>query len=487
VCEKNRPFVFPSPAGHRAPLVLTAAAAAALAACATAFAAQDPGRRSAGTLTEKVVCAGDSSETYTLYLPSAYRPDRQWPLLFIFDPRGRATVAANVFVEAAERYGWILASSDNTRSDGAWEPNARAIQAMWPDVRGRYAVDARRIYAAGFSGGGSVAWALAREVGGLAGVIGSGMPMRAEPGRPTGTFAFFGAAGRDDVNALDLKIIDSIVARRGDPHRLELFDGAHRWLPPELAMRAVEWFEVLAMREQRRPRDERLIGELLAKEMARAAAFEQAGAPLDALKLYGVIDAAFSDLGDLSQARSRMGSLEKSREVADARKIEKKWDDYQKGKLEEISATLRRLNAAERGMLPKAAMGELGVADLERQARRTGPEGHAARGVLEFLFVQTAYYIPRDLVAAKDFTQAAFFLSIASGIKDDGLVAYNLATTWARLGQKRKALESLGHAIDRGFADADTIEKDSDLESIRGEPGFKELLARLRKDAPRDI
>jgi hypothetical protein len=52
-------------------------------------------------------------------------------------------MAARIFKDAAERFGWIIA--DNTRSDGPWESNRRAVAAMWPDALMRYAVDERRI------------------------------------------------------------------------------------------------------------------------------------------------------------------------------------------------------------------------------------------------------------------------------------------------------------------------------------------------------
>ena len=149
---------------------------------------------------EKVACPSDPAQTYALYLPSAYTTERRWPLLFVFDPRGRGTFAAEIFRDAAERFGWIIASSDNTQSDGAWEPNARALAAMWPDVLRGYAVDPKRIYAAGFSGGASVAWALGRETGAIAGVIASGAPNPGTESPKPVRFAWFGSAGRADFN-----------------------------------------------------------------------------------------------------------------------------------------------------------------------------------------------------------------------------------------------------------------------------------------------
>src|SRR5262245_28897907 len=168
-----------------------------------------------GKLTEGIACPSDPTQTYTIYLPSTYTTSRTWPLLFVFDPGGRGARAAEVFREAAERYGWIVVGSENSRN-GPWEPTRRSITAMWPAVLQAYAIDERRVYAAGHSGGATVAWMLATESGKLAGVVGSGQPNPGAEAKPGG-FAWFGTAGRSDFNFIEVRGIDARVAKAGAP------------------------------------------------------------------------------------------------------------------------------------------------------------------------------------------------------------------------------------------------------------------------------
>lgn len=42
-----------------------------------------------GRIVEKVTCADDATQSYALYLPSRYSPDRTWPILYAFDARAR--------------------------------------------------------------------------------------------------------------------------------------------------------------------------------------------------------------------------------------------------------------------------------------------------------------------------------------------------------------------------------------------------------------
>jgi Flp pilus assembly protein TadD len=66
---------------------------------------------------------------------------------------------------------------------------------------------------------------------------------------------------------------------------------------------------------------------------------------------------------------------------------------------------------------------------------------------------------------------------------DDPSVLYNIACAFALEDQKAEAIATLRKAMDHGFGHWKWIEHDSDLDSLRDEPGFKELLARIPADA----
>ena len=113
----------------------------------------------AGQIVPEVACAGDSSQSYALYVPRAYTVARAWPVIFAFDPGARGRVPVERYQAAAERYGFIVAGSNNSRNGSA--ENSKAIVAMTGDVLSRFSVDERRIYLAGMSGGSRVALGIA--------------------------------------------------------------------------------------------------------------------------------------------------------------------------------------------------------------------------------------------------------------------------------------------------------------------------------------
>lgn len=79
-----------------------------------------------GKILAHVTCAADPEQTYALYLPPNYSPDRRWPLVISSDPSARGSAPLELQKDAAELYGYVLASSNNSRN-GPWKLGFDAI------------------------------------------------------------------------------------------------------------------------------------------------------------------------------------------------------------------------------------------------------------------------------------------------------------------------------------------------------------------------
>ena len=214
-----------------------------------------------GVVVDTVHATSDTSQTYALYLPRAYDRNRKWPVLFLMDPRGRATVPMRLFRAAAERYGYIVMSSYQTQSDGAVEPNDRAINALLDDAQSKFSVDVHRFYFAGFSGTGRLAWnysySIPENVAGLI-EVGAGLPspqllLQHSVAKDTTPFAVFLSVGTTDFNYEEVRALDAKLDAFGIRHHLEFFDGPHSWPPEAVCSSAITWLELQAMRGGRLP------------------------------------------------------------------------------------------------------------------------------------------------------------------------------------------------------------------------------------------
>src|SRR5258706_6568215 len=98
-----------------------------------------------GQIVDEVRCAADPSQSYALYVPSNYSPDRPWSLLVGFHPAARGRAIVETYRAAAEQYGFIVAASNNSRN-GPWQGSAARAQAMSADLGQRLSIDPKRVY-----------------------------------------------------------------------------------------------------------------------------------------------------------------------------------------------------------------------------------------------------------------------------------------------------------------------------------------------------
>jgi predicted esterase len=443
------------------------------------------GGLTAETWTGPIPTLSDPTQSWELYLPRGYAASRKWPVLIVFDPRSRGRIAGELFRAAADELGWVIASSNNTMSDGPAEPNARAINAMIPDVMKRLPIDDKRIYATGFSGGAVLAWTVGLKGNYLAGVISVGGRPAPEHLALVPKFALFSTAGEADFNFQATRELDGIAARAGVPHRLEFFPGPHAWCPPATARAAVLWLEILAMRDGRAPRDSARIAAAFAEELAAAEALASAGDPLTAARKLTEIGETFAGIGapaELATAERRSRELLASAAAKSALKEEKAAEKYESQNFRHIGEAAARVRTAE----STVAVGELrhllGVDEALRRQEAGGIAGAAAVRALAAIRVQLGVYLVQELFAANQHRRAMAALELVTGIfPESPTLRYNLACAQARSGLPEPALASLQAALESGLPQPLQIESDADLASLRERPEFARLLGRARE------
>jgi poly(3-hydroxybutyrate) depolymerase len=180
-------------------------------------------------------------QSYAMFVPSNYRADQAWPIVYCLDPGARGRVPVERFAAAAEKAGFLVAGSNNSRN-GAIAPSREAIGFMVQDTHERYAIDDARIYAAGLSGGArlALAWAVGQN-GRIAGVIACSAGFGSETPKQL-PFKLFATAGVDDFNHDELYRMSRDLARHNVPHRFVEFEGGHEWMPAALAAEAFGFF-----------------------------------------------------------------------------------------------------------------------------------------------------------------------------------------------------------------------------------------------------
>jgi predicted esterase len=337
-----------------------------------------------GQIVDEVQCASDPAQSYALYLPSSYSPDRAWSLLIAFHPAARGRAMVETYRAAAETYGYIVAGSNNSRN-GSWQVSAASVQAMISDLGQRFSIDASRVYATGLSGGARVAMQVALGTKLVAGVIASSAGYPDSQSRKSLPFVVFGTAGTEDFNNLEMRALDRALTT---PHRVAIFEGGHTLPPEAVALEAIEWMELQAMKSGRKPRDEALIDRLFDKRQRAIAASTM---PAANLRLLRDLADDFGGMRDVSAAAARAQALSKDKDVKAALARERADEDAEARLLDDMFTLEAGLRDDGRRLESLARLRD-SLSRIARQADAASdsPERRRARRVLRALTMGAA-------------------------------------------------------------------------------------------------
>jgi poly(3-hydroxybutyrate) depolymerase len=341
--------------------------------CASSAAAQELQR---GVVIERVQCMDDPAQSYALYLPSGYSPERKWSLVLAFHPAARGVLMVEKFKGAAEQYGYVVAASNNSRN-GPYAVSSAAAQAMSTDVGRRFSVDPQRVYLAGMSGGARVAMGIALGKNNIAGVIASSGGYPDSQPRDRVTFAVFSTAGTEDFNFIEMRRLDRQLS---SAHLLAVFQGGHTLPPDDVAFDALEWMELQAMQSGRRARDSALLERMVEKRRARIATSTDLA---DTVYLLRALVADFKGLVHLSADASRLQQMTARPEVKKALKRDRDGVDAEARMLTEIFEIEARLGEDDRREVSVMMLRDrLGKLSRKATADADTPERSQARRVL---------------------------------------------------------------------------------------------------------
>jgi predicted esterase len=436
-----------------------------------------------GEVVQKIRCGADANQSYALFLPSHYSPQKKWPILYALDAGARGILPVEHFKEAAETYGYIVVGSNNSRN-GRMDVIITAVRAMLEDTRARFLIDDRRVYFTGFSGGARIAVFVATSLaGGAAGVIGSGagFPPEIKPSAPL-PFPYFGMAGTEDFSFPEMRQLDLAMDGSGVPHRFVVFPGGHEWPPKDFCTTAIEWMQLQAMRSGVLARNEQFIDELLHKTVRKAASDEASGKTYDAFLEYEALTRDFKELRDVTEYQSKTGHLRDSKTLQQAIRKEREEEESQNRWITRLMR-LRDSYTSTEDLAQLLLDLNTSISDLSSRAdRRVDSSDRRIARRVRSLFLVHLTEGARDELASRDYRTAAFSLSLAARIRpESGALFYNLACAYALGGRRGDAIAAVKRAIANGFTDVATFETDHDLDSLRGETAFQTMVASLKR------
>jgi hypothetical protein len=433
-------------------------------------------QKAKGTIVDHLVSLDDPAQSYALYLPSQYSSTRSWPVIYAFDPGGQGKEAVEVYRLAAEKYGYIVVGSNNSRN-GPVAIQMAAARAVWLDTHRRFALDKNRVYMTGLSGGARAAtsFALYCSTCTVAGVIAHGAGYPEISGKFPAVndhFAYYAAIGDVDFNFPEIMTLRREKDEQAASFKIKLYPGPHQWAPPSIVEDAVEWMEIKAMQSGVEKVDAVFVRRIFERTQAEAAQSEREG---DALGQYYALRSLVQDfkgLEDVTQFEGRLALFKTSKALKTANRDEQREIELQTSLTATASGELALLRA-QPGLAQDIASV---MRDLREKAHLKDKNSAVSSRAFTELWVE-CIEAGQDLFRQGHYIQAATYFSLMAEVAPDkpGLLVM-LAEAKVRAGDKKDAVKTLELAVHRGLKDTKALTDDPELQPLASDPAFQRIV-----------
>jgi predicted esterase len=440
------------------------------------------GRQDKGIIVDTIRCKSNPKFSYALYLPSNYSDNIKWPVIFVFDPGARGKVGVSGFVQAAEKLGFIIVGSNNSRNQLPGNELSQAIDYFFQDVEDRFSIDKERIYTSGFSGGSRVASMVALQNNTISGVIGCGAGFPSENAfRNTPSFSYIGLVGNRDMNYIEMCDLAKKMNSLGMNIELRIFDGGHSWPPSDLLQEAVEWMELQAMKKGTKINSPSFINAQFKKYRNKAILLLKNGKLTESAQALEYLIKDFPDNNSSWKPEETLDSLKKS---SGYNKAVRNWNKYRARELEIqnnlISGVLIQVRAESMpDSIRKSVSNQIRMLRNLDASRDSNNQLIASRVLM--LLNSVCFETGRNYVDLKKFKAASICYQVESMIDPKNkYIQLLLAKSFALDNDPDNSLQSLEKAIKLGYNDRKSIESDPAFLPLENQKKFREILMQLK-------
>jgi hypothetical protein len=435
-----------------------------------------------GIIVDTIKCKSNPKFSYALYLPTNYSYVKKWPVIFVFDPAARGKVAVSGFVKAAEKLGYIIACSNNSRNQLPENELSEAINSLFLDVESRFSIDIHRIYTSGFSGGSRVASMIALQNKIISGVIacGAGFPGESDFGNIP-SFSYIGLVGNRDMNYIEMCDLVKKMENLGMNIEIRIFNGGHTWPASDLLLEAVEWMELQAMNKGTKIKNPVFINAQFRKYTSKARSLLKNGKLTESAQTFEYLIKDFPDQVTSMKLRETLDSLKKS---SGYNKAIKNWSKNRDWELEIQNNLISKvLTQIRTGTLPDSIRisisSQISMLKNMETTRDTNNQLIASRVLM--LLNTVCFETGKKYNNIQQYKAASLCYQVQSMIDPkDSSIQFLLARSYALDNDAGNSLKSLEKAVKLGYNNRKLIESDPAFQVLKNQKKFRDILMKIK-------
>lgn len=263
-----------------------------------------------GNIIDSIAVADSDNETFALYLPKSFSPEKLSSIVFIFEPVGRGKIGIYPFIKASEKYGHILVCSNNARN-GSYNRNFGISNRLFNHIFIRFGINKDLVFLSGFSGGARLAATIASLSDNITGVIGCGAGLSTQAAHMpyNADFLYAGICGNRDMNYIEMLELMPFLERLKFRKTLVTYDAGHSWPPQEKILEAFNWLQVELHKKSITVSEKETLKELYVTNYESAEHKLKNGESLLALEDFNRLKQGFGSIYNLDSITTKIKSI----------------------------------------------------------------------------------------------------------------------------------------------------------------------------------
>jgi hypothetical protein len=433
-----------------------------------------------GKVIDSIQSSVEPSISYSLYLPSNYSSELKYPVLYVFEPAGRADYILSHLKSAAESYGYILACSPDIKNGSINEMLQRS-ETLIRDVEHRWSINTKRRYAAGLSGGSRMAATVASITNVFEGVIGCGAGQPLEKSHQTDsshTYTYYGFTGDEDYNYNEMVEQHKMLNDLGLSNRLHIFKGAHQWPKQNEMLRAFEWMELHAMKKGIKETDLNYIDSIFINYKYQLNVMDMRDELIDLADSYESGIELFAHWKDISGMQQKLDFLIETEEFFEAFELFEGVNEYESTLMEEIKSILVTVDFYGKILNPEFSNWNSILKEIQTLSKNSTFEllSKRLRSFMYHLSLEMGTQKFRDL----EFKEARNYFTLQKRVySQDPAPLISISKCYLMEGNQKNAIKNLDKAIKLGFTDYNYILNSSDFRNLEQTDKYWNLMSKM--------
>lgn len=442
-----------------------------------------------GAIIDGLKVADTIAETFALYLPKAFEIKKKWPILFVYDSKGRGKQVISMFTQAAEEQGYILAASNSINDTLPLSKNVLVSSRMFNTVFGMVPIQKNRVYTGGYAESARLASLIPTFIKQVRGVISCGSPVaNIEVLSSKSPFHFIGIVGVEDYNYTAMLETEKMLNKLRFPNNLLVFQGGQKWPGSKHLSKGMELLTLGHMAKGELSRDDAFVEKTYQNNLGEISRLISENKPLLADKLLKEMTEGYRLLRDVDSLKASSKTLRKTKQFRSANRTQNSIffnetfvkEDYVYY-LEEDVLTYNYNNLG----WWKYQMEKLEEYEKSRNVYQK-QSGRRLKGYVNALIADNIDIINAESVLDEEALNFLWMLKTITDVKDYdaylNVISYN-----AKIEDYGTALFYLEELLKNGFKDSEKLYDLENTALFRIMPEFNALMVKYLKDARYDV